>query len=182
MVVPDMDYRGPPAEAGRRPAITVGPADDRPLNGLGMMMLQYLEQNLGEFDYKVRQGLGLRCRVAVQVEKGIATSIAFLGERIEIQNGIDDRADLVLKSSYITLSRILSGQAGPAGEMLRGRVRLGARPRRPFQAMRVLRFLKVPSELLADRPKNRFGRPAGLLLAAFGAALLGYLIFIMLSE
>ncbi len=34
-------------------------SDKEPVNGLGMMMGQYLEQNLAEFHLKVRQALKL---------------------------------------------------------------------------------------------------------------------------
>ena len=134
----------------RNPAITVGPKGDRALNGLGMMILQYLEQNLAEFDYKVRQGLGLRGRVSVEVEKHVAITLDFTGKTIEIENGVIDRPDLHLKSSYILLSKVLTGSASPLMELLRGNIKLGGLPRRPIQAWKILRFLKLPPELLVE--------------------------------
>lgn len=131
-----------------QPRISVGPVEGQQLNGLGMMMLQYLEQNLAEFDYKNQQGLGLCCRVSVEMEKEIGITIDFQGARILMENGVAGRPDLYLKSSYITLSRVLSGRASPLWELLRRRIRLGAWPKRPIQSWKVLRFLKVPSELL----------------------------------
>ena len=43
------------------------------------MMLQYLEQNFSDFQYKVDQGLRIRGNVAVEVDKGIAVTINFQG-------------------------------------------------------------------------------------------------------
>ena len=54
------------------------------LNGLGMMMTQYLEQNFEDFAYKTKQALGIRGRVVVEVEHGIAVTISFEGEKIQI--------------------------------------------------------------------------------------------------
>ncbi len=130
------------------PHISVHAADGQPLNGLGMMILQYLEQNLDEFGYKVREGLRIRCRVAVEVEKGIAITTTFMGEEIVIGNGVCQCPDLHLKSGYLLLANVLSGKANPFWALLTGRMALGAWPKRPIQALRVLRFLKLPSELV----------------------------------
>ncbi len=128
--------------------ISVQEAEGQQLNGLGMMMFQYLEQNLEEFDYKVEEGLRIRCRVAVEVEKGIAVTTTFLGERIILENGVSPDPDLHLKSSYLLLTKVLSGKVNPLWELVKGNIKLGAWPKRPIQALRVLRFLKIPTELL----------------------------------
>ena len=128
--------------------ISVEEAEGEQLNGLGMMMRQYLEQNLEDFQYKVREGLRIQCRVSVEVERGISVTTTFLGERIILENGVAEGLDLYLKSSYLLLTKVLSGKANPLWELLKGNIKLGAWPRRPIQALRVLRFLKIPKELL----------------------------------
>jgi len=138
-----------------QPSISVCSLGEERLNGLGMMMLQYLEQNFADFDYKIKEGLRLRGCVAVEVDKGIATSIYFRGERIEIANGASDHPDLYLKSSYLLFANVLSGKANPYLELLRGKIKLKAWPKRPFQSYKILRFLKVPSELLQEKPSSR---------------------------
>ena len=67
------------------PRITVCAQEGQSLNGLGMMIQQYLEQNLADFDHKVEAGLRIRGRVCVEVEKGIATTVSFRGEEIRIE-------------------------------------------------------------------------------------------------
>ena len=124
------------------------PAEGGPLNGLGMTILQYIEQNLAEFDDKALLGRRLRGVVSVEVEKGVAVTLRFLGDRIIVENGVAATPDLHLKSSYLLLSKVLTGSTGPLREILRGGVRLGGFPKRPLQALRILRFLKVPAELL----------------------------------
>ena len=128
--------------------ISVQEAEGQQLNGLGMMMLQYLEQNLDDFQYKVNEGLRIRCRVSVEVEKGIAVTTTFMGERIILENGVSQDPDLYLKSSYLLLTKVLSGKANPVWELVKGNVKLGSWPKRPIQALRVLQFLKIPKELL----------------------------------
>jgi hypothetical protein len=130
------------------PPISVYHPKDQELNGLGMMLLQYLEQNFADFDYKVSQGLRLSGQVAVEVEKGIAITVSFQGERIRIENGINDNPDLCLKGSYLLLSKVLTGQASPFLEILRGNLKLKTFPRHPYRSLKILRFLKMPPELI----------------------------------
>ncbi len=129
--------------------VSVIEAEGEPLNGLGMMMSQYMAQNLAEFEYKEKQALAIRCRVAVEVNKGFAITTVFTGERIIIANGVLEELDLYLKSDYLVLSKVLSGKTSPFFALLKGSIKVKAWPRRPFQAIRVLRFLKIPKELLS---------------------------------
>ena len=162
-------------------AIEIIPRGDGNLSGLGMMIGQYLEQNLAEFDYKVRQGLGLRGRVSVTVEKGIAVTVTFDGSRIYLEDGIQGRSDLHLMGSFVVLAGILSGQADPLREVARGRIKLGGIPRRPLMALKILRFLKVPEELLVEG-RSRPGINRWVLAAASLAGLSGlaYLLYLYL--
>lgn len=159
------------------PRITVCSPEGEKLNGLGMILRQYLEQNLADFEDKVQQARGIQSRVSVEVEKGVAITISFEGERIQIENGIGDDPDLFLKSSYITLSEVLSGKAKPLREILKGKVRLGTVPRKPIQAFKVLRFLRIPRELLLDQsPASR--KRQVILGAVLAAAFLSLAIYL----
>jgi hypothetical protein len=159
------------------PRITVSSPEGEKLNGLGMMMVQYLEQNFADFEHKIQQGCEIRSRVSVEVEKGVAITISFEGERIQIENGIGNRPDLLLRSSYITLSEVLSGKAGPLREILKGNVKLGTVPRKPIQAFKVLRFLKIPPELLLHQaPRSR--KRQVILGAVLAGAFLSLAIFL----
>ena len=161
-------------------AIQVIPRGDS--SGLGTMIGQYLEQNLAEFDYKVRQGLGLRGVVSVTVEKGIAATLTFEGAKIYYETGIPGKPDLHLKGSFVVLAGILSGRADPLQEMVRGRIKLGGIPRRPLMALKILRFLKVPEELLVrDRSRrgaNRWALAVASLAGASGLACFLYLLYV----
>jgi len=135
--------------------IAVYHPEEEELNGLGMMILQYLEQNFDEFEDKVEQGLGLRGKVAVEVEKGIAVTITFQGDKVKIENGVGDAPDLHMKGSYLVLSKILTGGANPFIEILKGNIKFEKFPRRPLQTHKILSFLKVPPELLVEpRPSS----------------------------
>jgi putative sterol carrier protein len=135
--------------------ITVEFLANEKTNGLGMMIGQYLEQNLDEFEDKVRQARKLRIMTSVEVEKGIATTITFSPNRIFIQNGVSENAHLHLKSSYMTLADVLSGKINPVKGVVSGKIKIEKLPlTKPFAALRLLNFLKIPEELLTGGPKK----------------------------
>ena len=168
---------------GSEPRITVSHPEEQRLNGLGMMMLQYLEQNFADFDYKIEEGLKLRGNVSVEVEKGISTTLHFHGKTIQIENGVIDRPDLYLGSSYLLLSKILTGEASPLIEIIRGEIKIRAMPRRPFQSLKILRFLKIPPELLLEPRPSRIKKSiVWPVVAVLVAVILCFLIFLVSVE
>ena len=125
------------------------------VNGLGMMIGQYLEQNLDEFEEKNEQAKRLHITATVEVEKGIATTISFKPHTIFIRSGISSHADLHLKSSYMILADVLSGKANPLKELVAGRIKLKKiAPSKLYTALRLLNFMKIPEELLQGVPKK----------------------------
>ena len=172
-------------EGSMNPTISVCAKEGQALNGLGMMMSQYLEQNFADFKHKVEAGLRIRGRVCVEVEKGIATTLSFQGDEIEIENGVGEDPDLYLQSSYLLLSKILSGKANPFVEVMRGNIKLRAFPRKPIQSLKVLRFLKIPAELLIE-PVPSKGKAyllwaAGSIVGLGGLSLLVYYLLQLMS-
>ncbi|MFO7962886.1 MAG: SCP2 sterol-binding domain-containing protein [Desulfobacterales bacterium] len=157
---------------------------DEKTNGLGMMIGQYLEQNLDEFDDKVRQARRLNIVTSVEVEKGIATTISFSPDRIVIQNGVSGNAHLHLKSSYMTLADVLSGKINPFKGVMSGEIKIEKIPMsKPLGALRLLRFLKIPEELLVEGRKPRLvltrERAAAFFIGAGCGFGLAYLFVIL---
>ncbi len=135
--------------------ITVEFMEGEKTNGLGMMIGQYLEQNLDEFEDKVKQARKLDIITSVEVEKGIAITITFSGNKILIQNDISEKSHLHLKSSYMTLADVLSGKINPVKGVISGEIKIEKLPlTKPFAALRLLNFLKIPEELLVDTPEK----------------------------
>ena len=132
--------------------IRVTAKDEENLNGLGQMMLQYLSQNIKEFEKKAKQAAKLQGTVSVEVGNNIATSLVFLGGEIQIHNGIAAEPDLHMKGSYLVLAKILSGSTGPLKELLAGGIKLKAWPRKPIESLRILSFLKTPPDFSAQTP------------------------------
>ena len=127
--------------------VAVGFLKDEKTNGIGMMIGQYLEQNLEEFDDKVQQALKLNIVTSVEVEKGISTTIKFAKDSILIQNGITEDTNLHLKSSWSTLADVLSGKLNPFRGILNGSIKMMKIPAgKPLHAIRLLSFLKIPKE------------------------------------
>lgn len=136
--------------------IAVEFANGQKVNGLGMMIGQYLEQNLEEFEEKVKQALRLNIATSIEVEKGISTTIKFVRDRISIQNGVTDDTHLHLKSSYATLADVLTGKMNPFRGVMRGEIKIVKFPStKAFQALRLLSFLKIPEELLVKGPRTK---------------------------
>lgn len=134
---------------------------------MGQMMRQYLEQNFKDFPKKAEQALRLRCCVSVEVERGIASTIRFEGETIRLENGIAAGADLQLKGSYHTLAKVLCGQVNPLGTILKGRIKVMGMPRHPIQALKTLRFLTIPPELLITPTTTTKKKKIGWKLSMF---------------
>lgn len=129
-------------------------AKDEKTNGLGMMIGQYLEQNIEEFEDKAQQALKLNIVTSVEVEKGISTTIKFARGSILIQNGVTDDTNLHLKSSWSTLADVLSGKLNPFKGVFTGSIKMLKLPAgKPFSAMRLLSFLKIPEELIVGAPE-----------------------------
>ncbi|MCP4750758.1 MAG: hypothetical protein GY866_07690 [Proteobacteria bacterium] len=136
---------------GSNNQITVSYDNQAPINGLGNMIGQYLEQNLRDSEKKVKQGLRLNICTTVEVDRGISISIRFARETILIKNSVGTKADLHLKSSYMLLGELLSGKVNPLVEVVKGNIKLAKIPfTKPFQTLRLLSFLKIPSELILD--------------------------------
>jgi hypothetical protein len=160
------------------PQISVASREGESLNGLGMMLQQYLEQNLAEFEQKAEAAHRIRGSVSVEVEKGIAVTLSFLGNRILIENGVAQRPDLHLNGSYLLLSKILSGKASPFVEVMRGNIKLQAFPRKPLESLKVLRFLKIPPELLLEPvPSKRKAYLMWIVASILGFGSMSLLIY-----
>lgn len=120
------------------------------LNGLGMMVIQYLEQDFAEFPDKASAASRIRCRIGMEVEKGIAVTISFRGSEVVVENGVGCDLDLHIRAPYRLLAQVLCAQARPLVEVLRGRIRVHGFPSRPVQLVKVLRLLKLRPEPRAE--------------------------------
>lgn len=131
----------------QQPSILVCAREGQDLNGLGMMVLQYMEQDFADFPHKADAVSRIRCRIGMEVDKGIAITLSFLGDKVVVENGIVGNPALHIKAPYLLLSQVLCGNASPFMEFLRGRIKLKAFPRKPIQSLKVLNLLKIPPEL-----------------------------------
>ncbi|MCP4751259.1 MAG: hypothetical protein GY866_10215 [Proteobacteria bacterium] len=156
--------------------ISVNYDNDKPVNGLGMMIGQYLEQNLEDSDKKVRQGLRLNVCTAIEVDKGISATIRFVNDSIHIASNVADDVDMHLKSSYTLLGDLLAGKVNPLVEVIKGNVEILKVPlTKPIQALRLFNFLKIPEELIIDTPKSRrfFSKEKAIVSLTGAAGLVG---------
>ena len=90
------------------------------------------------------------------MEKGISTTIKFSGDHIFIQNGVPTDTHLHLRSSYAVLAKVLAGTLNPAAGVLGKEIKILKLPAtKPFQALRLLSFLKIPEELIVDTGETK---------------------------
>lgn len=127
--------------------------DGQKLNGLASMVLQYLKQDLAEYDFKALAAQKIHCSIGMQVEGSeAAITTFFFGDRIVVENGIAGRVDLHLEGPYMLLADILCGRANPFVSVLQKKIRLKSFPKRPIQSLKVLSLLKIPKDAKSAGP------------------------------
>ncbi len=113
------------------------------LNGLGNMILQFMQQEIAASEQKSQKARKISCTMSMAVEGGISVTISFAGNRILVENGVVVQPDMYMHASYLLMTDILCGKVNPVVEFLKGQIKLKAIPRRPIQALKVLGILKL---------------------------------------
>jgi len=129
------------------PIITICGKEGQKLNGLGNMVLQFMQQEFGALEDKARTARRIKCIMSMEVEEGgISITISFEGDRIVVENGVVDKPDLYMKGPYMLMTDILCGKVNPILEVLKGNIKMKSIPKKPFQAFKVLGILKLDPE------------------------------------
>jgi hypothetical protein len=128
------------------PIIKICGREDEKLNGLGNMILQFMQQEFGALEHKARTAREIKCKMSMEVEGGISVTISFEGDRILVENGVVGRPDLYMQGSYLLMTDILCGKVNAVFEVLKGNIKMKSIPRKPFQAFKVLGILKLDPE------------------------------------
>jgi hypothetical protein len=123
--------------------IPVYKLDGQKLNGLGNMILQFMQQEIGGIEHKSEAARKISCTMSMAVEGGVSVTISFSGNRILVENGIAYRPDMHIQGPYMLMTDILCGKVNPVMQMLMGKIKMKAIPRKPFQALKVLSILKL---------------------------------------
>ena len=124
-------------------SIPVCGLEGQKLNGLGNMILQFMQQEFSALDHKSETARKIRCKMSMEVEGGISVTVSFEGDQVLVENGIATRPDIYMKGSYLLMTDILCGKANPVMQLLKGKIKLMGIPRRPIQAFKVLGILKL---------------------------------------
>ena len=150
-------------------------------SGLASMLAQYFEQNIGDFQRKSDQAMGIKGKLAVEaVEGDVAVTINFKGEEIEISNGGDTGADMFVRGGIFSINELATGAPGAFRKILGGELTIRSAWKHPLFAFRVARFMSMPAEL-----KTNGGGSATiplrwkLAIGAGGAAALGAAIYFL---
>ncbi len=141
--------------------------DEAAESGLADMMAQLLRQNLEEDGRKRRLAARLRGRLAITATDYETSATAEFGrDGVLISDGVVGPVDATIAGPHRRLTKVLTGEANPLWEHLRGHLRVSSSVRKPFFPLRVHSLMKVPST-----EKRRFPWPQ-VVLAGAGAAVL----------
>ena len=129
--------------------ITVTSPPGQKLNGLGMMVTQFLRQVFAESPSAIKDALRTRCVISMEMGKETAGTISFQGPQVMVENGIAPKPDLHIGGDYLDLSGVLSGKLNPVVGVLQGKVKIKSIPRltRLLHCLRVMKILKSPPEI-----------------------------------
>ena len=118
------------------------------LNGLGMMVSQYLEQVFAECPESVKDALRTRCVIGMEMGKDTAGTISFKGDQVLVENGVVKSPDLHIRGTYLDLSGVLAGKLNPVVGVLKGSIQIKGIPRvtRLLHCLRVMKLLKAAPE------------------------------------
>lgn len=141
--------------------------DEAAESGLANMMAQLLRQNLEEDARKRRLASRLRGRLVVTAtDHEVTVTVDFAPAGIEILDGRVGPVDATISGPQARLTKLLSGEASPLWEHLRGRLHTTSSIRKPFFPLRVSSLMKVP-------PTERRNIPwPQIVLAAAGVTVL----------
>jgi hypothetical protein len=146
-------------------------------SGLANIVLQFLEQDLEEFEYKRRRAARLHGRVAMTAaDHEITVTLDFRGNEIIIWDGEQQPVDASITGPHSQLVRLLQGEANPLMEHLRGNLRVKSKLSNPFFPLKVHRLMKLPPEPDARRRTRRYAIAGGLVGAALIAVIAGLLL------
>ena len=124
-------------------SIPVNKLEGQKLNGLGNMILQFMQQEIGGLEYKSEAARKISCTMSMAVEGGVLVTVSFSGNRILVENGVVYRPAMYIEAPYMLMADILCGKANPIVQVLKGKIKMKAIPRKPFQALKVLGLLKL---------------------------------------
>jgi hypothetical protein len=128
------------------PTIPIYQLEGQKLNGLGNMILQFMQQEIAASEQKSEKARKISCTMSMAVEGGISVTISFAGNRILVENGVILRPDMYMQGSYLLMTDILCGKVNPVFEVLKGNIKMKSIPRKPIQAFKVLGILKLDPE------------------------------------
>jgi putative sterol carrier protein len=113
-------------------------------SGLAHIVEQYLRQDLTEYESKRRQAARLRGRLSLTAtDHDTTVTLEFGGDEIKIWDGVRPPLDASVAGPYLRLTKLLTGEAHPLWEHLRGRLRVSSSLRRPFLPLRVHSLMKI---------------------------------------
>jgi hypothetical protein len=153
--------------------------EDGEPSGLAMMMLQYFEQNINDFDYKSKQASRITGTAAIEATEGdVGVTLHFKGDQIEIADGCLPDVNMFVRGGIFDITELATGASGGAlRKIVSGKLTIESAWKHPLFALRVARFMSLPKEMRtnADTKAGSIGWKLAIGAAAI-AGLAAYLI------
>lgn len=151
-------------------------------SGLAMMMLQYFEQNINDFDYKSEQASKIMGNVAIEAAEGnVGITLHFKGDEIEISEGCHPNVNMFVRGGIFNITELATGgSGGTLGKIFSGKLRIESAWKHPLFAFRVARFMRLPAEIRAAEEAASHSIGWKLAAGAAVAAILGLAAFFVL--
>ena len=152
-------------------------------SGLAMMMLQYFEQNINDFDYKGEQASKIMGTVSVEAAEGdVGITLHFKGDEIEISEGCLPSVDMFVRGGIFDITELATGGSGGAlGKIFSGKLRIESAWKHPMFAFRVARFMSLPPEMKVGAEAANLSIGWKLAAGAAAAAVLGMAAYLILK-
>jgi hypothetical protein len=117
-------------------------------NVFARLLKQHIDAIVGADPGKTLSALGMRGKLGLHsTEPDELVTLTFDGERVTIKNGFDDDLDASITGPLKLQTETLIGAANPYVAMLKRKLTVGIRWRRPLFSFWAYRFLMVPASL-----------------------------------
>ncbi len=135
-------------EAAPAPALDVVLADGGDANLFAGLLKQHIDAIVAGEPKKADEARRINGKLGLDsTEPPSQATLVFDGERVTIKNGIDADVDATIKGTLKLQTETLVGQANPYAAMLKRKLSVGIKWRRPLFSAQTYRFLIVPPSM-----------------------------------
>lgn len=154
------------------PAPTVVLTDGDDASGMASMLAGLLEDNLSDFPGRARVARTIRGGVVfTAADRDMSVSITFLGNRIEVSDGVTTGATMI-RAPWMTMAKLCSGQISPVRALIDRDLAISF-GRSPLAAAGASFVVSVPPSHFGDDRRLSKVSTVAIITAVAGAIIIG---------